>query len=72
MAPRKVSRASLTSSQFQTILTEVAVVINSRPLINSGNELDNQITAPAHFLSINIRTGTPVLALKSKELRGKN
>ena len=57
---------SLTSSQLQTILTEVEAIINTRPLAYVDNHLENQIITPAHFLSINIKTGTPVLTVKSE------
>ena len=31
------------------------------------NDLENQIMTPAHFISINIKTGTPVLAVKNED-----
>ena len=58
---------SLTSSQLQTILTEVAVVIHTRPLVNVDNEVENQIITLAHFPSINIKTGTPVLTVENED-----
>ena len=62
---KSIGRVSLTSSQLQTILTEIEAVINTRPSVYVDNDLENQIT-PAHFLSINIKTGTPVLTVKSE------
>ena len=50
---KNIGRVSLTSSQLQTILTEVEAVINTRPLVNVDNEVENQIITPAHFPSIN-------------------
>ena len=63
---KSIGRVSLTSSQLQTILTEVEAIINTRPLAYVDNHLENQIITPAHFLSINIKTGTPVLTVKSE------
>ena len=62
---KSIGRVSLTSSQLQTILTEIEAVINTRPSVYVDNDLENQIT-PAHFLSINIKTSTPVLTVKSE------
>ena len=64
---KNIGRVSLTSSQLQTILTEVEAVINTRPLVNVDNEVENQIITPAHFLSINIKTGTPVLTVENED-----
>ena len=65
MSVRKsIGRVSLSSSQLQTI-TEVEALINTRPLVYIDNDQDNQIITPAHFLSVNIKTGTPVLTVKN-------
>ena len=64
---KSIGRVSLTSSQLQTILTEVEPIINTRPLAYVDNHLENQIITPAHFLSINIKTGTPVLTVKNED-----
>ena len=64
---KSIGRVSLTSSQLQTILTEVEAIINTRPLAYVDNHLENQIITPAHFLSINIKTGTPVLTVKNED-----
>ena len=64
---KSIGRVSLTSSQLQTILTEVEAIINTRPLAYVDNDLENQIITPAHFLSINIQTGTPVLTVKNED-----
>ena len=66
MALRKsIGRVSLTSFQLQTILTEVEAVTNNTPLIYANNDQDNQIITTAHFLSINIKTITPVLTVNA-------
>ena len=49
----------LTRTELQTIITEVEVVINSRPLVCVNNDLENQIITPYHFLSLNTKNGTP-------------
>ena len=50
---------------FSTYLTEIEAIINARTLAYLDKELDNQIITPAHFLSINIKTGIPVLTVKN-------
>ena len=64
---KNIGRVSLTSSQLQTILTKVEAVIHTRPLVNVDNEVEKQIITPAHFLSINIKTGTPVLTVENED-----
>ena len=64
---KSIGRVSLTSSQLQTILTEIEAVINTRPLAYVAKDLENQIITPAHFLSINITTGTSVLTVKNED-----
>ena len=64
---KSIGRASLTSSQLQTILTEIEAVINTRPLVYVDNNLEDQIITLAHFLSINIKTGTLVLTVKNED-----
>ena len=50
-----------------TSLIEVEQVINTRSLVYVDNDLDNQIISPAHYLSINIKEGTPVLTVKNDD-----
>ena len=63
MALRKtIGRKCLTMLQLQTFLTETEAVLNSRPLTYVGEEInDTVIITPAHFLSMNTKTGTPQL-----------
>ena len=63
---KSIGRVSLTSSQLQTILTDIEAVINTRTLVYVDNDLENQTIPPAHFLSINLETGTPVLMVKNE------
>ena len=58
---KSIGKLHLTLTQLQTIITEVESVVNSRPLIYVDNDLENEIITPAHFLSLNPKTGTPVL-----------
>ena len=52
---------SLTHDQLQTVLMEIASVINSRPLIYVTDDLNsnNTLLTPAHFLTMNTSTGIP-------------
>ena len=63
---KSIGRVSVTSFQLQTILTEIEAVINTRPWVFVHNDLEKQIITPAHFISINIKTVTPVLAVKNE------
>ena len=50
----------LTSEQLRTILAESETVVNSRPLVYVGDDINsNMILTPAHFLMLNPKTGTP-------------
>ena len=59
------------SYQLQTMITEVEAVINSRRLFYVDDELENQIIAPNHFLSLNVKNGTPEL-IRNNEDADKN
>ena len=63
MALRKsIGRKCLTSLQLQTFLAETEAVLNSRPLVYVGDELNDGITiTPSHFLSQITKTGTPTI-----------
>ena len=52
---------SLTHDQLQTVLMEIASVINSRPLIYVTDDLNsnNTLLTLAHFLTMNTSTGIP-------------
>ena len=60
------------SYQLQTIITEVEAVINSRRLFYVDDELENQIIAPNHFLSLNVKNGTPELIRNNKDVDKNN
>ena len=63
MALRKsIGKKCLTMIQLPTFLTETEAVLNSRPLVCIGEDLnDGKIITPSHFLSPNTKTGTPQL-----------
>ncbi|XP_063411612.1 uncharacterized protein LOC134694529 [Mytilus trossulus] len=47
-------------SQFKTLLAESEAVVNSRPLVYIGDDINsNIIITPAHFLTLNAKTGFP-------------
>ena len=51
-----------TYDQLFTILTESEAVLNSRPLIFVGEDIDSGFAlGPGDFLSLNLKTGTPEL-----------
>ena len=57
MALRKaIGKTCLTMLQLQTFLTETEAIINSRPLVYLGEDLnDSTALTPSHFLSPNNR-----------------
>lgn len=68
MALRKsIGKKCLTMIQLQTFLTETEAVLNSRPLVYIGEELNDGTTiTPVHFLSPNTKTGTPQLGTEEE------
>lgn len=55
-------RLRLTSLQLQTTLTEIEAILNSRPLVYVGDEIDDKdILTPQHFLSLKKDHGLPVV-----------
>ena len=48
--------------QLQSFLIKTEEIINSRPLVYLGEDLnDSTALTPSHFLSPNIKTGTPLI-----------
>ena len=48
--------------QLQTFLTETNEIINSRPLVYLGEDLnDRTALTPSNFLTPNTKTGTPLI-----------
>ena len=62
MALRKaIGKAYLTMLQLQTFWTETEL-INSRPLVYLREDLNDRIApTPSYFLSLNTKTGTPLI-----------
>ena len=57
-----IGKTFLTMLQLQTFLTETEAMINSRPLVYLGEDLnDRAALTPSHFLSPNTKTGTPLI-----------
>jgi hypothetical protein len=58
----------LTLVQMQTLLKEVEVTANSRPLVYVNDEINSNITlTPNHFLSLNPNLGIPEMETKDKD-----
>ena len=56
-----ICKVYLTSEQLLTILKEAEAVINSRPLVYVGEDINSYMTLiPAHFLTLNPKIGLPV------------
>lgn len=57
---KAIGRASLTNEQLLTVLKEAEAVVNSRPLVYVGDDIQSHITlTPAHFLTLNPNIGIP-------------
>lgn len=63
MALKKaVGQKLLTPMQLQTYLAETEAILNTRPLVHVGEDLNDGTTiTPSHFLTPNTKTGTPSL-----------
>lgn len=68
--PKSIGKICLNLVQLETILTEVEAVVNSRPLVYVGADL-NPGFALTHsdFLSLNPKTGVPCLATEDEQLQ---
>ncbi|MCG7892044.1 MAG: hypothetical protein N0C80_17530, partial [Candidatus Thiodiazotropha endolucinida] len=59
---KTLGRKLLSLIQMQTVIKEVEAVLNSRPLVYVGDDVNSSITlTPGHFLSLNQKTGIPEL-----------
>jgi hypothetical protein len=55
-----LGRKLVTDIQLQTLLKEVEAIVNSRPLVYVGDDLESNITlTPHHFLTLNPDIGVP-------------
>ena len=59
---KSIGKICLNVDQCKTVLTEVEAVLNSRPLVYVGADLNSGFTlTPAHFLNLNPKPGIPHL-----------
>lgn len=66
---KTLGRKSLTSIQLQTLFKEIEAVVNSRPLVYVGEDINSSITiTPRHFLSFNRDLSLP--EIESEENTG--
>ena len=57
---KSVGHKLLTVIQLRTLIKEVEVVVNSRPLVYVNDDINSTITlTPSHFLTINPKIGIP-------------
>lgn len=57
---KTIGKLCLTNEQLRTLLAETEAVVNSRPLVYVGDDINsNIILTPAHFLTLNPKTGIP-------------
>ncbi|CAG2192995.1 unnamed protein product [Mytilus edulis] len=57
---KTIGKLCLTNEQFRTLLAESEAVVNSRPLVYIGDDINsNIILTPAHFLTLNAKIGFP-------------
>lgn len=57
---KSLGKRLLTLVQLQTLVKEVEAVVNARPLVYVGNDLNSIVTlTPSHFLTLNPRIGIP-------------
>ena len=59
---KTLQRSRVDDHQLLTIVTEVEAVLNCRPLVYVNDDVNSiETLTPSHFLSINLKTGTPVI-----------
>jgi hypothetical protein len=59
---KTLGRKPVADIQLQTLLKEVEVIVNSRPLVYVGDNLESNLTlTPRHFLTLNPDIGVPNL-----------
>lgn len=57
---KAIGKICLTNEQLLTLLKEAEAVVNSRPLVYVGNDINSYVTlTPSHFLSLNHKIGLP-------------
>ena len=57
---KAIGRSSLTNEQLLTVLKESEAVVNSRPFIYVGDDIQSHITlTPGHVLGLNPNIGIP-------------
>ena len=57
---KSLGRNLLKETQLQTLLKEIESVINSRPLVYVGDDIESNITlTPGNFLTMNPNIGVP-------------
>lgn len=58
---KAIGKVCLNNEQLLTIIKEAEAVINSRPLVYVGDDINSYMTlTPAHFLTLNPKIGLPV------------
>ena len=58
---KSLGRRMLTLVQLQTLLKKAEAVVNSRPLVYLGDDINSNVAlTPGHFLSLNPKVGIPV------------
>ena len=61
---KTIGRRLLTTVQLQTLLKEIEAVLNSRPLVYVGDDINSNIPiTPAHFLALNPKIGIPQIEI---------
>lgn len=57
---KAIGKVCLTNEQLLTLLKEAEAVVNSRPLVYVGSDINSYVTlTPSHFLTLNPKIGLP-------------
>ena len=66
---KAIGRKMMTLIQMQTFLKECEAVVNSRPLVYVGEDINSNISlTPGHFLTINPRVAAPEVDEDDKDV----
>ena len=61
---KSLGKCCTTSVDLRTLLAEIEAILNSRPLVHVGDDINScETITPAHFISINYKTGTPRIGI---------
>ena len=70
---KAIGRCIVTREQMSTIIVEIEAIVNSRPLMYLDDDINSgEALTPAHFLSVNYKTGVPDVNVEYRPNEGSS